>query len=508
MFAREASGEVETLDIDLDVLCFPASPVGGSSSQGLRRMINYTAPSRDISLEDISSKPGIEDISRYLTTMWVQLLIRFVDFLYMNMVLPTLPEYVSHLGGTEYMYYACLVSQSVGMIIGNTVLGSYVDGGPGRMLPGYLATAAVIVAGSVLFIAAGTVPALRSPWTLVAARTMVGLGGSSNLLSSVFVAEVCSAEERPKWLIRNGMTRSQGLFWGPAIGMMLAAVAAPDPASPFGCNALPGCFQLASTLAVTGLLWCTWAEPPETRARADHADDVGDGARDSSFGDFLRQRRVRVLFLCIGFFGVCVLACEVVIPVVAKNALGQTGAASGWPLTAQACLLTVGQLACRKLTTDCFQDCTVCALGSFGISLTCGGAVLLWGLLDVHGGSDSPTLVVLGPFLLVAFFGPTVLLGGFVTFARLSLEDIPNHKGKLQALQNNIMSGCVALAPAWLAATYVGDRARREGVPRTCMALLGAVGTAVALLVLSQLGALRPRRQERFGSQLTGPLLD
>lgn len=431
---------------------------------------------------------------------------RFLDFLSMNMIIPTLPQYVSNLGGNDYVYYAALGCQAVCSMIGTTILGSIIDRGPGRMLPAYLATSAMMVLGNAIFVSAGTVAALRSPWTLVVARGIVGLGGSNNVLISVFVVEVCTAEERQKWLIRIGIVRSQGLFWGPPVGVALAAIAAPGPASLFGYEVLPGWFQLLSSAAAAAVLWWTWAAPQEHAAPAELAgESLPQGL---PFGAFLRQRRVRVLFLVIGFFGMCIVSCENIIPVVTRNALGWAGAACGWPLTTQAILLTCGQMAVMKMTGAGVQDCKICSLGTFGVSLTCAGAVLLWGLLDVHGGGKPQTLVALGPFLFVALFGPSVLLGNFTTFARLSLEDIPRHKAKLQALQNNVCGVCLAMSPAWLSATYAGDRAKREGVPSTCMASFATVGILVALLMLSQLSALKPSGRASHHAQQKAPLLE
>lgn len=438
---------------------------------------------------------------KYNKSQWIQLLNRFIDFSSMAMIVQTLPDYVAHLGGTEYEYYLCIGLQSIMQIVGTWILGVYVDGGPGRMLPAYLATSVLSVLGNTLYVSAGTVPAISSVWTLVVARAFVGLGCSNAILGVVYATEVCTEDERQKWMVRNAMTRSQGSIWGPLVAVALSAVSAPDAASLFGYAVLPGWFQLVCRTVVAGLLWWTWAAPPEQGKKAGQAGEAVNGAQDPSFGDFMRQRRVCVVFLTI-FFSGTLAATQQGLPVVVRKALGWKAAESGIPFAGQAVFMTVGQILSRMLTKKGVEDYTICMLGCFVLTAVCAGTVLFWVLLDVHGGKHPPFMVVLGPFQLMAFLSPLSNVGSVLTLTRLSVEDVPKHKAKLQSMVFTTQALCVTVSAAWLALTYAGDRATREGVPRTLLASFVPFGIVVSALLPCQRDALKPNSNNQQGTPL------
>jgi len=185
--------------------------------------------------------------------------------------------------------------------------------------------------------------------------------------------------------------------------------------------------------------------------------------------------------------GIAQMACEVVTPVMTAEALGWRGAACGSPLSAMAMFLTLGQVSLVQLTKMGVQDRTLLLFGAACVPSVLLAAVLLW----LPGGTLGEGRV-LGPFLVASFAGPYAMLGSMATLTRLSMEDVPKHRGKCQAIQNNLLAMTNILAPAWLSWSYSGERMHRERVPLTCIACLALADFVALAWMLTSYWDLRP----------------
>lgn len=438
---------------------------------------------------------------KYLLSLHVQFLMRFLDFLSVNMVLPTLPDYLARLGGQAEDYYLCLEAYAFCFMIGTAILGAVVDGGRGRILPSYIGTAILIVMGNALFSLAGSVPFLQRPFTLVLARCLVGFGASNAVLAMIFVTEVCESCERQKWVIRFGITRSQGMFWGPALGMALSLLSS-DKTGLWGADTVVGWFQALSVAAAVGALVMSWQSTP---TETDAGSPVGCEELPSTgltFRQFLLQGRVIAVLLVMATSVTAQMACEVVIPVVCTEELGWHGPKCGTPLSAMAVLLTMGQLLLVHLTKRGMEDCTILLLGAVLFPVLLLGTVLLW-----LAGGPLGEFKVLGPFMLISLIGPFAVLGSMSVFMRLSMSQVPSHRGKCQAFQNNLLAMTNMLAPAWLSLSYSGERLVREKVPISSLTWLGCLELLALAAVLFFYRELRPAKAFEGHPGPTEPLL-
>merc|ERR1712039_308265 len=97
------------------------------------------------------------------------------------------------------------------------------------------------------------------------------------------------------------------------------------------------------------------------------------------------------------------------------------------------------------------------------------------------------------------------MLGSFSTFMRMVAEEVPQHKGKCQALQNNLLAVTQMVAPMWLSLSYSGERMHREKVPRfslTCLAATNLVFLAALALSLPKLQPLAARSAKEAAKPL------
>eukprot|EP00928_Gymnodinium_smaydae_P034258 TRINITY_DN24325_c0_g2_i1.p1 TRINITY_DN24325_c0_g2~~TRINITY_DN24325_c0_g2_i1.p1 ORF type:complete len:530 (-),score=51.39 TRINITY_DN24325_c0_g2_i1:217-1758(-) len=421
-------------------------------------------------------------IDTYKRTLWLQVMLAFVTNMAIGMVIPTMPHYVIALGGETLDYYKCLGGTAICMFAGTSLLGPFVDGGSHRMLPAYVATTLVCIAGNVLYGVAGSISFLRSQVVLIVARCLVGAGASSIMLGMVFLGETCPHDERQKWVVRFGMTRSQGLFWGPPLGIGLASVTTSSTGL-WGADTIPAWFQLTFLSLVVSALVLTWPSPPEHMLRSplppsasvDFPRGISDG--HGSLPVFLRQTRVIAVLLSMTVIGTSQVATESCIPILTAAALQWTGPACGSPLSMMAVLLSVGQLTLLMLTNWGVEDRHTALVGVVSYTVVLLVSVAVWSLGVV---SISPA-GVLGPFLLLSFCGPFAMLSSFAVFLRLTVAEVPAHKGKCQALTQNLLAMTNLLGPSLLSCTYSGRILQQEKVPLTCFAWLGLAGALASI---------------------------
>lgn len=433
--------------------------------------------------------------SAVLRALQIQFVLRFFDFASVNLILPTLLDYVTRLGGGTAEYYQCLAFNAICTMLGTTLLGVYIDKGEGRMLRGYIGCAAISCAGNMLYVVAGSIPMLASPLTLMLARGLVGMGSSSSVLCFVFISEVCSASERQKWIIRYGMTRSQGMFWGPPFGLALAGLST-SHVGIFGADTLPAWFHGIVMVLGTAILSMYWKEPQIEKSH----NSSEHGTSDRSLRHFLLQSHVLAVLASLFFVGTCQVSIEASVPIAVHGALGWSGAACGSPLTIMAVMLTLGQLSLVMWTSLGIEDSHLMLLGALCFPIVLSLSVTYWqALFSFH------FLDVVVPYAVLSYLGPYAMLGGLSTYARLASEEIPSQKGACQAIQNNLIAAFQLIGPCWLAATYSGQTVVEEKVPHTCFVGMAIMTAITCAGLLGTFRSLRPHDQ--WHKTLNSPLV-
>merc|ERR1712213_276236 len=97
------------------------------------------------------------------------------------------------------------------------------------------------------------------------------------------------------------------------------------------------------------------------------------------------------------------------------------------------------------------------------------------------------------------------MLGCFSTYMRVTIETVPSHKGKCQAVQNNVLGACSLLTPLWLTWSYSGQRAGGEALPIICFGGFWLLDVMALLSMSWHYNALRP--VTRSDNTLEKPLL-
>lgn len=455
-----------------------------------------------------------------------QWFLRLLDFLSVSMVLPTLEQYLLAVGGHVEDYYTSLGLTTVMMMLTSFCMGLIVDRtGSVRML--YVWAAIVNASGNLLYAAADAVPMLKAPATIVFARALVGSGSASYALVFVFLARVAKPDERQSWVVQFAMTRSLGLFAGPAITVLLAWVCNPggDPdigSSIFGTFALPGLFLGAGNLL--GLLWLilAWREPPAVPCKG-HGDmppswqsgGACEGAglrripklmlarralkccRESHLMPFVSKKYVIALYLAGGIAPFVANAAECLVPIVATHSLGWVdGQGTGSVLMAIAVVVFFNQALILRLK-QFTEDRQLLVLGCAGMPVTLVLGLCAWFFYRCwacHSGSSwghvngpasnreaasvQDSILVMAPFVMVECWLPYVTTSTMTVYTRIVAREIPHRMGVLQALMSNVpMLGCM-LSPAWDAWSYSEPQMGTEGLPWT-----GLLGLALAGLV-------------------------
>jgi len=405
--------------------------------------------------------------NRYMKCLWAQLCLRFIMNLSITIVLPTLPEYMLAVGGTVSDYYWAGAGFSTCQFLGVALVGIYMDHG-NRFLIVYRSTMVLASVSYFLYAIAGSVSFLRCPSVLIFSRCLAGLSMSNTLLLFIYIGKTLHDKERMEWVVRFGMTRSQGIFWGPALGMLLSLISTSDIGLR-GAMTLPAWFCLSAVILGSTAVFLTWEDVPAAENTA--RDDNAALSSQLSLRDFLSHSEVLSVVGVISSCALCVSLSEYVMPVLTATALGWRGAVCGLPLVVMAVSLFVGQLTLISLTRRGVKDVTMMSFAVLVYPAVLLSAVVVWKLaLPDSLGIAS----VLWHFVLTPPLGACGVLGGQTVYARLAASRLSGNMGSAMAIFSNAMAIANLCGPLLLRLTYSGKLLEEDKVPAASFLVLFA----------------------------------
>jgi hypothetical protein len=289
---------------------------------------------------------------------------------------------------------------------------------------------------------------------------------------------------RQEWIVKFGMTRSQGIFWGPPLGVLLSFLST-SKIGALGAYTLPGWFcAVAALLSLVGV-FANFVHLP-------HKPPSGDTLR--GIGSFLCRPRVFavVLTTCIMSFSISVA--EFVIPVLMRTALNWRGAVCGMPLTVMAVTLFLGQLLVMALFKAGVSDRVPLLVSVLLYPLVILLAVVMW-----NRSWDDDLFSVLWSFVLVPPLAVWGNLAGLAAFTRLVVEDLPEKKSITLTVMNNVLMLCTTAGPLYLLATYSDLVFGWQPVPREAFDGMFLMHIVTATMFLFNYARLRPKGQRHSG---------
>jgi len=406
--------------------------------------------------------------NKYLKSLWAQLCLRFIMNLTITIVLPTLPEYMTAVGGTVSDYYLAGAGFSTCQFLGVTLVGIYMDHGDNRFLTVYRSTMVLASFSYFLYAIAGSVSFLRGPGVLIFARCLAGLSMSNTLLLFIYIGKTLQDKERMEWVVRFGMTRSQGIFWGPAFGMLLSLISTSDTGL-WGAKTLPGWFCLVTVILGSTAVFFTWEDVPTARRTA--RDDNATQSSQLSLRDFLSHTEVLSVVGVISSVALSVSLAEYVMPVLTAAALGWRGAVCGLPLVVMAVSLFMGQLFLISLTRRGVKDVNIVSFSVLVYPTVLLSAVVVWKMaLPESLGIAS----ALWSFVLTPPLGACGVLGGQTVYSRLAASRLSGNMGSAMAFFTNAMAIANLSGPLLLKLTYSGKLLEEDKVPMASFLVLFA----------------------------------
>jgi len=173
----------------------------------------------------------------------------FVDMVGLTMVLPLLPYYATHLGGSATVVGFLISAFSIAQLAAAPAWGRFSDRYGRR--PAILAGLVITAASYVVFAFAGSVTAL------FLSRIVQGLGGGTIGVVQAYVADASPPEGRTKSLGWLSAVTSLGAVAGPPMASLLVR---------FGGQQAPGLAAAALSLLVAVFAWRYLRESRELRA--------------------------------------------------------------------------------------------------------------------------------------------------------------------------------------------------------------------------------------------------
>lgn len=455
--------------------------------------------------------------SRARGIMEAQWLLRVLDFLSVSMVIPTMAQFLTSAGGTPKDYYWALLANTAVQLASNLVVGIAVDR-TGRVRELYIPLCVVSVLGGVLYAAADAVEALRSPVVIMAARMLAGAGCGKATLVFVVLARLAKEDgERNRWLVALATARSLGLFVGPALAVVLTALAGGIEAdagrSWLGAFALPGIFlAVGYSVATVWLLATLHGLPPPS-------ETTMTSARCSlpASSSLPRGRWDLLVFFCLPDVVVVVMNCcmgvatapalEYIVPILCTGVLSWGANGSGAVLMAISLAVVTNQLILMCIQRDrrlnaWATDVNLMAFGSCGLALTLLVSSVVWAAVVGVGpfavaATRAHWILVVGPIVFAECWFPYLGNGGNMIFTRLILTHVPWRMGICQALvtQNAPVLG-TGILTAWLGVTYSGKELRTEGAPQTAIQGIAAVNVALCAATFACFHRLRPQTSD------------
>lgn len=464
--------------------------------------------------------------------LWVQWVLRILDFFAVSMVIPTMAQFFTSAGGSSADYYNALVATSGVQLVANIVVGFVVDR-TNDIKALYVPLCLCSILGGALYAAADAIQAIRCPHTILAARLLTGLGTGKGVLVFVMLAQaVPKAEDRNRWVVALSTARSTGLFVGPAVAVVLTGLAGgienDHGGSWFGAFGLPGLFLCITN--TVGMFWLlSMLEKP-----LPGAPSTPPGGSSPLMGKRVSSPMMRSIslmsepgklhmsliqfFRCTYVLSVCAVmvlslgtaaAIEYVIPIMCSQVLPWGAKGSGAILMCISIAVVCSQFFVMFLQRSQHPwlrrhlvDVNLVVFGTFGLTAVLGITGALWAALIGIGpgavaASREHAFLLAVPFVVAEAWMPYMGNGANMLFTRLVLSHVPMHMGICQALvtTNGPIIGQMVLT-IWLGATYSGEDIQRQGAPQTAIQGIAAVNLLVALGLLCHYRSLRPPRAD------------
>jgi len=416
--------------------------------------------------------------------------LRLVVNLSLTIVNPTMPDYMISLGGSVSDYYWAGALFCLCQFFGTLMIGIFVDRNSRHFFHVHVLAGVLVVIAHVIYALAGPVAVLRRPSVVIASRCLAGFCASVTVGSQLFVGEMLKDSPRQEWIVKFGMTRSQGIFWGPPLGMLLSIMSTSKTGF-WGAYTLPGWFCAAAALLSLMAVFANFVHLPIKTPSGDTL---------SGIGSFLCRPRVFAVLLttCIMSFSISVA--EFVIPVLTRTALGWRGAVCGMPLTIMAVTLFLGQLLVMALFRAGVSDRVPLLVSSLLYPLVLLVTVVIW-----NRDWDTGIISVLWSFVLVPPLGVWGNLAGLAAFTRLVGEDLPEKKGITLTVMNNVLMLCTTAGPMYLLGTYSDPVFSWQPVPRESFDGMVVMHIVSATMFLFNYARLRPKTSRHSGRAVAGP---
>jgi MFS family permease len=316
-----------------------------------------------------------------------------------------------------------------------------------------------LLLGTTLFMAATTtalalltIAGLVTPWALLAALFLVGVGQAWTSPTWVTLQpELVPAAERPQAIALGSVNMNLARAIGPALGGVLVAVT--EPSVVFLVNA-------ATFLAVIAVVW-RWRDPRKGAASELPAEHLGEAMRAS--GRYVANspalRTVLVRAAAYIFFASAIWA---LLPAVARTNLGLGSGAYGLLLACVGIGAVAGALLLPRLRGHLSGDLTL-LIGSFATALTA------LAMATAH------SVVPVAALLVVGGFGWIISLATFNTAFQTMLPGWAKARG--MAVYLVVFQGGNAIGSAVFGILAAGGLDRTVGIAAAGLAL----GPALAL---------------------------